>query len=103
MACLVLFAFAFQAYALQTHIHAGAGHLVASSGTPAPGKGPVSNSPMECPLCQAVAHTGVFLEPAALLAPFFGAWWLLAAPKQRAARLPRTAAHIWQSRAPPQA
>jgi hypothetical protein len=103
MACLVLLAFVFQSYALQTHIHAGATHPAISSRVPASGKGPVSNSPMECPLCQALAHDGIFLEPAAVLALFFGAGWFVAVPKPHAAHSPGTAMHAWQSRAPPRA
>jgi hypothetical protein len=101
VACLVLLAFAFQSYALQTHIHAPLAHVAVSSQAPASGKGPVSNSPMECPLCQAMAHDGIFLEPAVVLAAFFGAGWFLVAPQQQIVHSPGMATHTWQSRAPP--
>jgi hypothetical protein len=101
MACVVLLVFAFQSYALQTHIHARAIHSGVSSPAPASGREPVGNSQMECPLCQAVAHDGIFLEPAVVLAAVFGAGWLLAVPQAHVARLPGVAAHTWKSRAPP--
>jgi hypothetical protein len=102
----VALAFALQAYATQTHIHGlaqGAGVLAKVAAGPVPGKAPADDSQADCPLCHAIAHSGVFVgaAPPLLQVPF--AWVQTAALVFRARVISHRAVHNWQSRAPPRA
>src|SRR5271165_3680980 len=81
---VVLVAFAFQGYVIQTHIHftpeaaalldADAG-AHASKGTYHHDKFPPADDPANCPICQEILHSGQFVTPstAALLPPSLAA------------------------------
>ena len=106
IALLVVFAFALQSFFTQTHIHGsalgfGGAAVKFSTSDPSGGKAPADNSPLDCPYCQAVAHSGAFFIPAAPL---------LALPVTRIERatvpisflaIKNTARLNWRSRAPP--
>lgn len=73
VALLVAFAFALQSFLTQTHIHGvattldGFAIVKVDSGSSGGGKAPADNSPLDCPYCQAIAHSGLFFMPAAPL------------------------------------
>ena len=73
VALLVAFAFALQSFLTQTHIHRvpvgfdGPAIVKIDSSGPAGNKAPADNSPLDCPYCQAIAHSGLFFMPAAPL------------------------------------
>jgi len=98
-----MLAFAFQSYAVQTHFHklsfAGAVALGDKS-SPAHQKAP---APLDhaCPLCQAVAHGGVFVMPGAVAAllPTLSVQIIAGEIVSRLVFQP--VSHGWQSRAPP--
>jgi hypothetical protein len=103
----VLLAFAFQAYAVQTHIHgqpAGTANVQQIFLGNGPAK-PLSNDPLDpatCKLCQEMVHAGAAITPVAPELVLVLAWVaaflppaLLTAP----GLAPETG---WQSRAPPQ-
>lgn len=96
-------AFAFQSYSVQTHIHKSliAGAPFAQGGKSAPSHEKVPPLDQTCPLCQAVAHAGVFVMPAAVaaLAPTIGFQSILRAIETPIAYAPFHQG--WQSRAPP--
>jgi len=102
---LLLLAFTLQTYATQIHVH-GSPILGASIGkiADAPrhdGKSPGTPDPADCPICQAIAHTGQFFTPAAPLLSL-PAWVAHIAQPVRGHAISRTAAtHDWLSRAPP--
>ncbi|HEY7979400.1 MAG TPA: hypothetical protein VID67_14510 [Rhizomicrobium sp.] len=103
LAFFTVLAFALQSFIIQTHIHNGPQAAVAtfSADAPAPhSKYPHNKAPADCPLCQAVAHTGAFLTPAtiAMLLPVSVQTITLRLVVQTATA-DRT--HGWQSRAPP--
>lgn len=102
IAVLVLLAFSFQSYLAQTHIHEPAttvSHALIFQ--PGHNKAPASNTPLDCPFCQAVAHASNFLLPGVLLLFLVSGvvepvvWRDLLADKGAITR------HNWQSRAPP--
>jgi hypothetical protein len=70
---LVAFAFALQSFLTQTHIHrvpqsfGGPAIVKFDTGAPPGNKAPADNSPLDCPYCQAIAHSGLFFMPAAPL------------------------------------
>ena len=104
---LAIFAFALQAYIAQTHIHgvsqdAGAAVKIVASAAPIKGKGPLDNAPVDCPFCQTAALTGVVLTPTMPLLYLSLAWVKAFMPPFTARATSATAAHDWQSRAPPQ-
>lgn len=73
MSLLVAFAFALQSFLTQTHIHGmpqsfgGPAIVKIAAGAPAGNKTPADTSPLDCPYCQAIAHSGLFFMPAAPL------------------------------------
>jgi hypothetical protein len=99
---LVAIAFTLQFCIAQTHIHdsATAIHETASSSH---GKSPIDNSPMDCPLCQAVANGSAFFLPASALVLLPAVCVELSAPILRLRVAFDVAAHNWKSRAPPKA
>ncbi|MBS0275070.1 MAG: hypothetical protein JSR55_11890 [Proteobacteria bacterium] len=102
LAFVTVLAFALQSFIIQTHIHGGSlNGPAAISAAPSHSNNPHNKSPADCPLCQAVAHTGAFLTPtaAALLLPVWVQSIALCLVVQAIAV---TRTHGWQSRAPPQ-
>ncbi|HEX4304244.1 MAG TPA: DUF2946 family protein [Rhizomicrobium sp.] len=115
---LVLLAFAFQTYAVQTHIHvepasvnagtqlasvsAKAASTVASLDRDRQVPAPLDDA-AHCPLCQEFLHAGAYLTPvpAALILPITIAVVapLLSAP----VTIIHTVSHAWRGRAPPSA
>jgi hypothetical protein len=106
LAFLVAFAFVLQSFLTQTHLHDtapafGNGAIINLSTDAPVHKAPADSSPLDCPYCQAVAHSGAFFLPTA---PLLG---LPAIPGERAtlpiiAQVFRSAAALgWRSRAPP--
>ena len=73
LALLLAFAFALQSFLTQTHIHGvhisfdGSAIVKIDSGSSGGSKAPADNSPLDCPYCQAIAHSGLFFMPAAPL------------------------------------
>lgn len=73
LALLVAFAFALQSFLTQTHIHGapasfgGFAIVKIDAGSSGGSKAPADNSPLDCPYCQAIAHSGLFFMPAAPL------------------------------------
>jgi len=101
----VLLAFAFQAYAVQTHLH-GQPRVASTAvqqfrNTPTQ---PLPNDPLDpatCKLCQEMVHSGAVITPAGPELVLLLAWVAAApAPAQLTATAiaPETG---WQSRAPP--
>ena len=110
----VFFAFAFQSYVTQTHIHfpheaavnifADADKSPALAKAPAkqnPDKYPPADDPANCPICQEVMHSGGFVMPNFVA---------LLLPSEPVSIVPIVIAlpafieavtHGWQSRAPP--
>ena len=109
IALLALVAFTLQSFIIQTHIHGvsrnfdGTAIVKILASSPAHGKVPVDNSPLDCPFCQAIAHTGAFFTPAAPILILPSVWTECAAPSFLLCTVARAAARSWQSRAPPQA
>jgi hypothetical protein len=99
---VAVLAFALQSYIAQTHIHdvvfGGAAKI---TNTQSPVKAPLHDSQGDCPFCQAVLHAGAFVASAtpSLLLPFV--WVKTVALVFTARAASHTAAHDWQSRAPP--
>ena len=104
-------AFAAQSYVTQTHIHFTSNVFadgfsvkadVKVTGKTTPRKNlPSNDDPANCPICQAVAHSGQFVTPSAIG---------FALPTEALAFIPlaiaagaacETISHNWQSRAPP--
>jgi len=102
-----LLAFCWQSFVTQTHLHfepSTYGALVTGQGSPVAqadtGKNS-SDTPATCPICQEIAHGGLYLlpTPAALTPPEpAAAWQAVVAPPARAVNTP---SHAWRSRAPP--
>ena len=73
LALLVAFAFALQSFLTQTHIHGvpasfgGSAIVKIDAGSSGGSKAPADNSPLDCPYCPAIAHSGLFFMPAAPL------------------------------------
>jgi hypothetical protein len=106
MVLAIALTFAVQSFLTQTHIHGASQH--SSLATAAvdvkavkEGKAPADNSRSECPLCQAIAHSGVFVAPATSL-PCLSLLWVMAVATGFSSLAATYApAHDWQSRAPP--
>jgi hypothetical protein len=109
----VFFAFAFQSYVTQTHIHfpheaavnifasADKSPLVKVPGKQNPDKYPPADDPANCPICQEVMHSGAFVMPDFVA---------LLLPSQPISIVPlvialpaaiKIVSHRWQGRAPP--
>ena len=106
VARLVLIAFTLQSYVTQSHVHdkwQGQGiSSISKSDSKAPPhrKSPLDDSPLSCPICQAISHASVYLTAAALpLLPALCAE--LAAPIFTTNPVIAAFWHDWRSRAPP--
>jgi hypothetical protein len=105
-AVFMVFAFALQSYAVQTHIHerltiSAIGKATTATpdskgGRPAPAK----SLPDDCPLCQQL-YGGQYIAPSALV--FFLPMVLVRAIKTELGALPHydAVSHNWRGRAPP--
>lgn len=108
IACLLVLAFSVQSYITQTHIDGwvwATGERTAIgmlAQAPSDTKAPAGHHRTDCPFCQAVTHAGVFFAPALPVWILPVVWIGQASLPARAPTGGRTAAHIWQSRAPPQ-
>ena len=106
VAWLLLFAFTAQCYATQIHIHgsppASSGASVGKFADDHHGKSPGTPAPADCPICQSIAHTGLFFAPAAPLLSLPAIAAYVAPPQGGHAILRAAATHDWRSRAPPQ-
>jgi hypothetical protein len=101
---IATFAFALQSFIAQTHIHSESltlGGVITIATTSASGKAPADHSQADCPFCQAVVHVGsvVASSPPLLRLPF--SWVETAALIFSVVATSGSAAHDWQSRAPP--
>jgi hypothetical protein len=121
MVLIGLLALALQSFVVQTHIHAArtssgiqtaaianavkgaAASVVAASVNTlaARDKYPINEDPSNCPLCQEIAHSGQFVQSAAVLAALPASVTVHFIPWAEAAIHSFTATHIWRSRAPP--
>ncbi|MEP9357722.1 hypothetical protein [Sphingomonas sp. KR3-1] len=103
-----LLAFCWQSFVTQTHLHfepAAYGAAVSGQASPAAVRSDTgknsSDTPATCPICQEIAHGGLYLlpTPVALTPPEpAAAWQAVAASLVDAVRKP---SHAWRSRAPP--
>jgi hypothetical protein len=89
------FAFLFQGFAVQTHIHTPAAAPATHSGKTLPG------DPAKCPLCQEFLLSGSFVMPAAAALPVPAAAVFTAVRLAAAQRIRRFPSHSWHGRAPP--
>jgi hypothetical protein len=101
IAALVLVAFCFQSYVVQTHIHEAHAPVAVAGLHLSHGKAPAGNSPLDCPFCQAVAHGGSFFMPDASLLFLLPQWLWIAVPDVPPVGKSVAINHNWQSRAPP--
>ncbi|MGZ3196386.1 MAG: hypothetical protein ACXWI1_04655 [Croceibacterium sp.] len=105
LAFLLLLGFVVQGTAIQTHPHftqQPGSSLIASSNRAAPASKSEKDDRSNCPLCQEAAMAGAYLLPPAVVVPPPPAMvlWIVGTTLASFALL--TAAHSWQSRAPPQ-
>jgi len=123
VAFIGLLALAIQSFVVQAHIHLPQGGIqTASLAAPAknvatqsillaagrtaatPGdKYPIGGDPPSCPLCQAVAHSGQFLQSTAALAAIPSSVSVHFIIFSEALPSFFAVSHSWQGRAPPQA
>jgi Protein of unknown function (DUF2946) len=107
IAWILLFAFTVQSHATQIHVH-GSSHAIAGASIEkiiekagSHGKSPGAPDSTDCPICQAIAHTGVFFAPTVPLLLLPG-WVEHFVPSVRQFAVAGAAAtHEWFSRAPP--
>jgi hypothetical protein len=90
-----LFAFLFQALAVQTHIH----NVPALSQSH--GKAPSGDDSSACQMCQAVLHAGAYLMPVAATPHVVSVETVASLAAAAAPLLTVFTAHGWNSRAPP--
>jgi len=123
LALLALLALTFQALVVQTHVHnpqaagltAGVSvatlvNVLADDAVPtaaetkakAPGdKSPINDDSSNCPMCQQIAHSGQFVQSAAVLAVLPRSIAVSFIPWTQAAVSLLAVTHNWKSRAPP--
>jgi hypothetical protein len=102
---LVLVAFAFQAYVVQTHIHGASARLVQVSQAHSPAK-PLPNDPLDpatCKLCQELVHAGAAITPMGAELTLVTGWAVSRLVPARSVPLVQAPRTGWQSRAPPKA
>jgi len=102
-----LLAFAWQSFVTQTHVHP-APHVhsltsidKAEQALHSKTGEPSRDQPANCPICQEIAHAGLYLLPAQVefdMPPPAIAWVAVIPPLAAPVRL---GSHIWRSRAPP--
>jgi hypothetical protein len=91
------FAFLFQGFAVQTHIHTSVAAPATHSGKTLPG------DPAKCPLCQEFLLSGSFVMPAAVTLPVPAAAAFTAVRLPAAQSIHLFPSHSWHGRAPPHA
>lgn len=102
----ILLVFAFQAYAVQTHIHGqprGASAAAQQFRNNAPAQ-PLPNDPLDpatCKLCQEMVHSGAVITPAGPELVLLLAWVAAFVPPAQLPALGLAPETGWQSRAPP--
>src|SRR5258706_6818065 len=123
MGLLALLAVALQCFVVQTHIHmpqrsgniqtvsiATIARHVAAIAVPAAVKTamprdryPINEDPSNCPLCQEIAHSGQYLQSAAVLAAIPASVSVHFIPVSEALPSFFAVSHNWRGRAPPRA
>jgi hypothetical protein len=102
IALICLFAFTFQTYVVETHIHA-AGESRVSSEAPTGHQTPVDkDAPDNCPICQAYALAGTFVTPAIIVYGIAIAWVKAPSTSLPSELVSPFLSRNWRSRAPPQ-
>jgi len=102
IALICLFAFTFQTYVVETHIH-GAGEARVSSDASAGQKVPLGkDSPDDCPICQAYAVAGSFTTPAIVIYAIAIIWVKAPSILTPSETVNPFLSRNWRSRAPPQ-
>jgi len=108
IAFIAVLAFTLQSFIIQTHIHGvsqgfdGAAIVKNLATTSDHGKSPIDNSPVDCPFCQVIAHTGAFFTPAAPLLLLPTVWVECEQLSATVQAVISIAIRNWRSRAPPQ-
>lgn len=102
VAAVLLLLFASANYAVQTHIHGAFAGTAPAAGVIAAPAGTGDHDTDHCPLCQEFLSSGHFLSAAAPLIALPVLLGFAPVPR-RARRAVFSAAHGWQSRAPPAA
>ena len=101
---VVLAAFAFQTYVVQTHIHFTPAALAQLTGKSDShhDRWPANDDPANCPICQELLHSGQFVTPSAqfLLPPTLAVSTI--ALVDEALPFVFAPSHSWHGRAPPQ-
>jgi hypothetical protein len=104
---VTLFAFAWQSFVAQTHVHFGAENYAIGHAGKADALGrpkivqPSAELPDECPICDEIAHAGHLLLPTSFALPAPETGTPLRGETPPFAQLPPARSHGWQSRAPP--
>jgi Protein of unknown function (DUF2946) len=96
----VLIALGFNSYITQTHIHVHPDALRGASAGDEHTKGHGDDS-KNCPFCQAMVSSGVFIASAPPLLALPIAWMGVSTPQISLVSLARTVFSAWRSRAPP--
>jgi hypothetical protein len=99
-------AFVLQSYITQTHIHdgmpgLGGGVKTTAEQLSAHGKIPADHRSADCPFCQVIIHSGVFVAPVAKAIQLPLVWIETAMLAFTARADSKSATPDWQSRAPP--
>jgi hypothetical protein len=100
----LLLAFAFQAFAVQTHLHGQPAGTVQQVQGDTPAK-PLPSDPLDpatCKLCQELVHSTAVITPAAPELVLVLAWVAAFLPPAQLPALGLQPETGWQSRAPPQ-
>jgi hypothetical protein len=101
---VALLAFTLQSYVTQIHIHGTIRNAVAgidAGKTTQPGKAPATSDQNVCPICQVIAHAGLFVTPSAIAVAIPALVGLYAAIDRDTSQTARVASYSWNSRAPP--
>jgi hypothetical protein len=103
---ILLAAFTLQSFITQTHIHgvpkaSGPAAIVQVFDGSHTHKAPGENSTADCPLCQAIVHSGAFFAPVAPALVLPATWATHVTPLLAIAASGIAVTHIWRSRAPP--
>ena len=102
---VMLLAFAFQAYAVQTHLHGKPFAAAPVQLLKAPAK-PLPADPLDpatCKLCQELVHAGAAISPGGPAFAVLLDWSTVAVPPALLPAATTAARTGWQSRAPPKA
>lgn len=101
-AALLAVTIAFQGWMIQTHVHAdGFAAAVTTAQNAGKAHQPVNDDPAKCPICQEMAHSGLFTAPAWLAFFLVVATSSIVALALFAAPTFTALSHAWHSRGPP--